>query len=336
MALPSLSIVIPNYNHGRHLPACIGSVMSQSVPATEVIVVDDGSTDNSLEILEELSRKYPTLRVYKNEKNSGIYPTVNRAIDLCTCECFLPLSADDMVMPGLFEKALSLLARYPQAGLCAAICEFEDLGRNLKYYLGLDVADEPRYFSPEELVAKSRQKPLLIFASPMIVRRKLMLETAGKFYPDLKWCSDWFSSWVTGYKHGICFVPEVLGRFRKYSTSYSGKGMQNIRERYEVYGAVLHRLSMPQYAESAERIVRAAALAPFGKECLKLVVTQRKYWRFLTPLYVGRCLSLTFKMAVKQMLPDSVTRWLMKVTGYASAPKSKASNSPSQPLPTSS
>lgn len=326
MPFPSLSVVIPNFNHSDHLAACLASVMNQSVPATEVVVIDDGSTDNSLQVLEELARKYSILKIYSNEKNLGIFPTVNRGIELARGDYYLSLAADDKVKPGFFEKALGLLGQHPQAGFCGAICQFEDLGRGLKYYYGLNVAEKPRYFSPEEMVQKSRCGRLQIFATPMILRRQCLID-AGKFEAEMKWCSDWFTCWVIGYRHGICFIPEILGEFKKYPTSYSGKGMRDSRERIEIYRSILDHLALPQYAESAERIRRGAALASFGKEMLWLIARHQTYRRFLTPAYLRRALWWSLKAETKEVLPDFLARWCMNVAGYTFKTGNAAKNS---------
>lgn len=57
MTTPSLSVVVPNYNHGQHLPNCLEALVRQSVPPAEIVVIDDASTDNSLEVLADFARR---------------------------------------------------------------------------------------------------------------------------------------------------------------------------------------------------------------------------------------------------------------------------------------
>src|ERR1700753_2127860 len=99
MNLPTLSVLIPNYNHAHYLPEALESILSQSVKPLEIIVVDDASKDNSIAVLEEYSRKHPLIKYYKNEKNRGVVATLNRCIELAAGEyVFLP-GADDRTMP---------------------------------------------------------------------------------------------------------------------------------------------------------------------------------------------------------------------------------------------
>src|SRR5205809_2814761 len=121
MSLPSLSVVVPNYNHSQFLPAALGAILEQSVPASEVIVIDDASTDNSLEILNGFARKHPNLKVHRNEKNQGVLFGMRRGIELARSDYVLFAAADDQVLPGFFEKSLRLLARHPEAGLSCTV-----------------------------------------------------------------------------------------------------------------------------------------------------------------------------------------------------------------------
>ena len=131
MKLPTLSVIVPNYNHGAHLPACLKALLSQSVPADEIIVIDDGSTDNSVEIIEQLARQHSIIKFYRNDQNRGVIYTFNRGVDLATSQFIAGCGADDEVMPGYFEKSLRLLAEHPEAGVSAGICQFKDLGTGL-------------------------------------------------------------------------------------------------------------------------------------------------------------------------------------------------------------
>src|SRR5215475_13259344 len=104
--LPTLSIVIPNYNHGEYLSAAVNAILKQSAQPAEVVIVDDGSTDNSVQILQRLAAENPVIRLHQNQRNQGAVFTINRGIDLATSEYVFCAAADDVVMPGFLEKSL--------------------------------------------------------------------------------------------------------------------------------------------------------------------------------------------------------------------------------------
>ncbi|MEE9605051.1 MAG: glycosyltransferase family 2 protein [Candidatus Scalindua sp.] len=67
----TLSVVMPNYNYSQHVGETLEAILDQSFRPLEVIVVDDGSTDNSIEIIESISKRDPIVRLLKNEQNMG-------------------------------------------------------------------------------------------------------------------------------------------------------------------------------------------------------------------------------------------------------------------------
>ena len=121
MSSPTLSVVMGNYNHSRYLVESIPAILNQSFRPKELIIIDDASTDNSVEIIEGFAKKDPIIRFYKNEKNLGNAATYIKAYELITGDYFNLAAADDLVLPGLFEKTMAMLAKYPNAGYCSAI-----------------------------------------------------------------------------------------------------------------------------------------------------------------------------------------------------------------------
>jgi glycosyltransferase involved in cell wall biosynthesis len=321
MNLPSLSVVVPNYNHSKYLPACLAAIANQSVPAKEIVVVDDASTDNSVEVLEGLARKYPALRILRNEKNQGFIGAVNRGLDQITGDFVTIPGADDEVMPGFFEKSLRLLAEHPHAGLCAGICRIQDVKSGLSYNFGMHIADRPTFLSPEQMVDTARAGRLLVFGTTMMWRRDALLRS-GKYIPALKWHCDWFVMFSIGFRHGMCFVPEVLGEFRVIPSSVSNRGKQKREVQREVLRAALDLLEAPENQDIAPKFRESGILAPFGKEVFWLILTHRKYWKNLNATYVRQAVWWIIRIEAKKILPHSVARLYYKLTGVSAAAES--------------
>ena len=219
---------------------------------------------------------------------------------------------------------LQLLVHHPQAAFCGAITLFRDEGAGLEYLYGTNVTERACYMSPDEMVRLARAGRMHMFATPMIVNRQQLIAN-GKFFPELKWCTDWFAVWTAGYQTGVCHVPEVLGEFTKDSTSYSGRGMQNTAERFAIYRAMLDHLARPKYQAAARRMREGAVLAQFGKEMLWLVLRYRQYRHFLTPVYVWQACWWSLRAEVKKILPASLSRLYFRLAGYA-PPRDSSAN----------
>src|SRR5207245_472394 len=99
MTAPRISAIIPNFNHAKFLPRSVGSFLNQPLLPAEIIVVDDASTDNSLEVLNSLAQQHPIIRVLRNEKNMGVNASMNRAMAEAPGDYVLFTAADDELRP---------------------------------------------------------------------------------------------------------------------------------------------------------------------------------------------------------------------------------------------
>src|SRR5262249_45368978 len=151
MTLPTLSVLIPNYNHARYLTGVLTEVLAQSYRPVEVVVMDDGSRDNSVEVVEEFVRRHPLVRLIRNERNLGVVPCINRLMRLAVGDYLYFLAADDNVRPGFFEKSIRLLAEYPQAGICSTLTvRITEAGEIDGICPTPVISDRPCYVSPAE------------------------------------------------------------------------------------------------------------------------------------------------------------------------------------------
>jgi glycosyltransferase involved in cell wall biosynthesis len=299
---PKLSVVIPNYNHGRHLPECLEALLNQAHPPSEIIVVDDGSTDNSVEIVQNLAKNHPQIRLFRHEKNKGTIHAVNLGLEKATGDYLFLSAADDKVRPEFLEKTLSLLTQHPNAALCGAICEFVETTTGVRYLFGEGICEKPAYLSPKDLVRLSRKNRLFMFTSAMVLRRDAILQV-GLYNPDLRWHADWFLCFVAAFRFGVCFVPEVLSEFRKNPEGFSGRGMRDAKQQRAVLQKILEELDKPEFRAERELFREAAFLAPFGGLMLRLILRQRRYWHYLTPIYVRNVLLWSAYNFARNILP---------------------------------
>ncbi|MDY7078702.1 MAG: glycosyltransferase family 2 protein [Chloroflexota bacterium] len=111
------SVIIPNWNGAHHLPTCLESLRSQTHPLVEVIVSDNGSTDDSMELL---ARDYPEVLVLPLEENRGFAGACNAGMRAAQGEIIVLLNNDTEADPGWLEEIVAAFERYPEAGLVAS------------------------------------------------------------------------------------------------------------------------------------------------------------------------------------------------------------------------
>jgi glycosyltransferase involved in cell wall biosynthesis len=315
MKSPSLTVVLPNYNHSQFLPKSLRALCDRERPPDELIIVDDGSTDKSWEIIQDFARKYPFIRAIRNEKNMGCEFSVNRGLQLAQGDFFYGAAADDFVQPGFLEKSMALLSRYPEAGLCCTIGDWRELSTGLNWHVGVGMTDQPAFIPPQRMVELERAGRLFIAGHTVIIKKSALFEV-GKFNSEIKYACDWFSYTVTGFRYGICVVPEPLAVIQIQPNSYYQRGRRDKQGDLKVMEAIVRLLSEPQYQESAERMRRSGALYLWGYPMLRCLVTHREFHRFLNPTYLRKASWYITKLQLKRVTPAPLGNLYFKLAGY--------------------
>lgn len=305
-----ISVIVPNYNHGRLLPRCLTALLNQSLPPWEIIVVDDGSTDNSLEVLKSFAQRYDKVRVLSNERNSGVAVTLNRGLRQARCDYVFFGAADDEVRPELFERSICILQAHPKAGLCSGICEWRCSSTGLTWQMGAGMPRQACYLSPGEMVALARNGRLAISAQATVFRKSALVE-AGAWIPELRWFCDFFGAYVVGFRHGMCHVPEVLATFNLHPTGYYHSAHSSA-ERREVMDRILRFLEGETYADVAPLICQSGLLGTLGWPMFCLVLSHREHWGFLNGPFVRRVARRCAEVVGRRFFPNWLARLCLK------------------------
>lgn len=236
---PTLSVVMSNYNHARYIKDALNAILAQSYAPMEFIIIDDASTDNSYEILEDYARRFPLITLFRNERNMGIVTSATRMLDMVKGTYVYFAAADDKILPGFLEKSMALLSKYPEAGLCSTFsrCIGED-GSDKGVLHMLHISDNGCFISPNKALYLLRRHGSWIQGNTTIFRRHALIECGG-FIPELLSFIDGFIHMAVAAKYGVCFVPEPLAAWRQVENSYSATGMKDP----ELSLKVIHRAS---------------------------------------------------------------------------------------------
>lgn len=318
MATPRLSVIIPNFNHGKYLPRSVGAVLRQSVQPLEILVVDDASTDDSVAVVESIAREQPIVRLHRNERNLGVIANMNRSLDLARGDYLLLAAADDEIAPGFLEKSLGLLERHPVAAFSCTIGDYREAATGLRWLWGVGMSDTPTYLSPERMVSLERQGRFYIPPNSVIYRKSALAEV-GRFRPELKYVCDWYATFVAGFRHGICFVPEPLAVFHVQPNSYYHRSRRDKAVHQQVMRDLLDALLGAPQQDAIERIRRSGALFLFGWPMLKTILGRREYRRFLTGTFLRKDLWHCIKLGGKRVLPRFAAEWYLRLAGYRAA-----------------
>ncbi|MBV6451616.1 MAG: Undecaprenyl-phosphate 4-deoxy-4-formamido-L-arabinose transferase [Anaerolineales bacterium] len=216
--MPAISVIIPNYNQAHFLSNSIQSVLNQTFQDFEIIVVDDGSVDNSHEIANQFGNKVQCIR----QENQGLAGARNTGIRASTGEVIGLLDADDEWMPGFLETMVGLVDENPDGAVfyCMAQC-IDILGKDLPQQVGGPPV-------PADRVHQVLLRQNFIIPSTVLFRRKPIVE-AGMFDATLRSCEDW-DMWLRLLPSlKLIGSPMCLVRYRVHGSSLSTnvQGMQD-------------------------------------------------------------------------------------------------------------
>ncbi len=113
LPVSSVDVVVPCYHYGRFLRDCVGSILSQPVDDVRVLVIDNASTDGSVEIASALAQEDDRVSVLARERNLGPHASYNEGIDWARADYFAILDADDVMAPGALQRAMRVLDAHP-------------------------------------------------------------------------------------------------------------------------------------------------------------------------------------------------------------------------------
>ena len=244
-----LSVIIPNYNHSQYLPEALSAILSQSFQPMEVIIVDDCSTDNSVEVIEAFIRKHPIIRLYRNEQNSGVIFSTNRGLSLVTGEYVYFGAADDRICAGLFEKSMAMLTKYPEAGLCSALLSLiGPNGEDQGWIPTPVISDKACFLTPKKVIADLRAYGFWFTGQTTIYKRDALVNDTDGFLQELFHRTDHFVTYVVAVKYGACFIPEVLATYRILESGYAETAFDNEELSRSTFNRLLELMRSDKYA----------------------------------------------------------------------------------------
>jgi glycosyltransferase involved in cell wall biosynthesis len=221
----SISVVIPAYNASRYLRETLDSVLQQTLPADEILVIDDGSTDDTAAIAESYA---PQVRVIRRP-NARQAATRNFGVQEATGEWIAFVDADDIWECDKLRRQMDELAQHPEADLCyTARVELIQEGDTARIGRILTVP-------PPARIREALYRNTTFLPSAVVIRRSTFL-AAGGFDTHYKYVEDW-DLWLRLLRAGMEFAycPEPLVRYRLHPQSVSHNAMPALEEVKAIY-----------------------------------------------------------------------------------------------------
>jgi glycosyltransferase involved in cell wall biosynthesis len=209
---PAISVIMPCYNVARTIDEAIQSLLQQTLCEIEIIAIDDGSTDSTLDRLQAWSKQDSRLQVV-NRPHEGIIPALNAGLAHCHASLIARMDADDISHPDRLRQQVAYLEIHPNIAVVSCFIEGyppDTIGKGFQIYLDwLNSLTSPEAIAREIYI----ESPM---AHPSVVIRKHWLDRVGD-YQEHGWPED-YDLWLRLHLAGARFgkVPEILLSWREH------------------------------------------------------------------------------------------------------------------------
>ena len=278
-----VTVVIPCYNHAEYIQKSIRSVINQTYLNIELIIVDDGSKDNSVAKIEEMigecEKRFNFFKFIKRE-NKGLSVTLNQGLSLARGEFFCTLASDDIMLPEKTEKQIEIMNKNNSVTAVFTAHQYIDnegqiISEKKSHY---------REFSFDEIFFHQHDIP----ASSQMIRLKKLKDIGG--YNEKTKVEDW-DLWLRLTKNGdkLVYIPDVLVGYRTHETNLSKDKSLMFNEVYKIVQCYKDCKGYP-YAEY--KVYKLYKVRPAKENSYFLYLWLRSKYTFL---YILKNLYALFK-----------------------------------------
>ncbi len=260
--LVSIGCVVPNYNYGHYLPERLNAIFAQTYPIAQVMMLDDGSTDDSIAIAERVAAERGRyLSIHRNQTNSGsVFAQWRRAAQLCEAEFIWIAEADDSAQPQFLARLAAALRQNQDAVMAISdACAIDQGGAVImpdyqRYFIEAGAPELSRFgrFGARDFAQRFlAERNLILNVSGVLMRTKALaaaLERLGDTLGQFKLAGDWlvYLEILAESDGCVIFLPEALNRHRR------------------------HQSGVTQSLDAARHIAEIAAMQALARERLDL------------------------------------------------------------------
>ena len=273
--LPVVSVIVPTYKGTEFLREAIDSILAQTYPAVEPVIINDGSPDNTAEVLAEYGDRIVAI----TQQNAGTASARNRGLKEITGDYVAFLDHDDLWHPDKLEKQMALFNQFPEAGMVYCGRQFFD------HYTRKITSEHPA----EAELNVHQLLSMQAIALQAVVIKKSIIDELGGFDTGISGADDWELTIRIAAKYRVLGVPECLVDIRGH------EGQQSINSDY-------------MYQRIAIVLDRYRNLHTNCSEC---AAAQKAAWHFLNEMYYQQMLGQA-RTAIKSGKPIKGITLLMK------------------------
>lgn len=280
-----MSAVIPNYNSVAFLPKAIQSLLNQKTPFDEIIIVDDGSTDNSVAVIEAFMKDHPQIRLVKHEKNRGVIAALNTGVQHAKGDYLLLGAADDWYGFNVVTLAKEAAKKFPGVGVICGDAIVERFDLKQPFYRSLPYPADDLITADEFKAITCKSYAGFNSSGGMFLSRQAILD-AGLLHPDTRWHCDWLLYFVVALRKGVYYFNEVFINVNMRNLSYS-EGKKNKKIQNKVMLDTIHILAK-EYPDLWDDFKKAALVPHNALRYIVLFYCDPVARQFITKRFIWK------------------------------------------------
>lgn len=198
--MPKVTVLMPVYNGEKYLKEAIDSILNQTFSDFEFLIINDGSTDNTVGIINSYNDS--RIRLVHNDKNLGLITTLNKGFDLARGEYIARMDCDDVSLPDRLSKQVVFMEAHPGIGVCGTWFEFMDCGQVIKWPEQHDAIKAQLFYNTA-------------LGHPTVMMRTDVIKRYEFYYDSLYEHSEDYELWIRlSEVTQLSNIPEILLKYR--------------------------------------------------------------------------------------------------------------------------
>ena len=289
---PLVTVIISSYNHEAYIEESVLSIINQTYKNIELIIIDDGSIDNSREILQNLQKRYGFELIF--QENQGLAKTLNNIFsNYAHGKYFTGCASDDFIMPDKIEKQVKFFEENPDYDMVFGKAYIVDgNGKIIENFEIFEPFDEPVKYIPFELLIENNRIP-----GPTKMMRREIWETCGG-HNENTIIEDFDMALKIAYYGKIAYINDYFGYYRWHGQNVSTQALKIYTATWELVNSWKDKMS-PDVAKRVlarrDSITFCILSSKYKKESLRYLKLNQPYWdSFMIKNYIKGIFKLLF------------------------------------------
>jgi len=292
-----------NYNHSDFLKNSLGSIINQSIPFDEIIIIDDCSTDNSVEVIKKLIVNKKKITLITNKINKGVVENLNAGVKLLKSHYIYFVSADDHYNDNIAKAFKETIVLYPNIAMISGNVSRKRPSMERPENLILPFKTLNNLCDPTIYMNTAQQRVVTFFGGGNIIKKDI-IDSLNGFEPSLKWSADWFLYQLIGFSETVYIKNEFFMTINITNDSFSQKSLDWNNQKVIIINFL--NILIDKHPRFFKSFKDASILPFYDIRILFIILRNKSYIKIITPLLIWRLISYNIFKKLNNITP---TKW---------------------------